>query len=275
MKIQFASDLHLELWRDLRPFRFVAPTDDADVIVLAGDIDTGTNGVRFALDLSADRGVPVVYVLGNHEFYGHSFPDLIDECRRLARGEGLRASERHLLGAEVYVLENDVVVLGGVRFLGCTLWTDFALQGTPERSMRIAHSAMNDYSRITASNRLQSIRPEDTRAAHTVSRQWLGHALREEPWGGKTVVVTHHAPLREANHPQFVGGVMTPAFVSNLSDLIDAHDVAAWIFGHTHACIDLHRGGTRIVSNQLGYPWEASASADGQTVFGTARAIDV
>ncbi|MEZ9764147.1 metallophosphoesterase, partial [Vibrio splendidus] len=120
MEICHLSDLHLEFG----PMEF--PQTDADVVVLSGDIHLGTKGI----DWAAQCDVPVVYVLGNHEAYGSSSLELlIEECRSRA--------ERY---SNVYFLENDSVVINGVRFHGCTLWTDFELYETPEKSMKLARS---------------------------------------------------------------------------------------------------------------------------------------
>ena len=105
MKLHVLSDLHFEF----APFEL--PATDADVVVLAGDIDVGRRGLEVA---RAAGGRPVVYVAGNHEYYGHSIPGLTGELVAATRGAG------------IHVLENEAVVIGGVRFLGCTLWTDFA-----------------------------------------------------------------------------------------------------------------------------------------------------
>lgn len=109
MKIQLASDLHLELLqRDFPGERLITPAGGVDVLVLAGDIANGTQ----AIDLFKNWPVPVLYLAGNHEFYGESF----EQARITLR----KATE----GTNIHFLDNDVVDFGGVRFLGATLWTD-------------------------------------------------------------------------------------------------------------------------------------------------------
>ncbi len=105
MRLLLLSDLHRE-FGDID-----IPENSADVIVLAGDIDIGTRGVGWAKRVF-DK--PVVYVGGNHENYGHSVPAFGQKLRDAAEGSNVR------------FLENDSVIINGVRFLGCTLWTDFA-----------------------------------------------------------------------------------------------------------------------------------------------------
>ena len=111
MKLHILNDLHIE-FEDFAP-----PATDADVVILAGDIGVGVEGLRWAKDRFLDR--PVIYVPGNHEFYHHDL-SLIEELK-------VQAPEH------IHVLNDDQVVIGGVRFLGCILWTDFALFGEAER----------------------------------------------------------------------------------------------------------------------------------------------
>ena len=121
MKFQIASDLHLEYDPD-----WELPAGDADVLVLAGDVGIQTHGLAAFRDRA--RQQPVLYVPGNHEYYCGNF-------NRTAAALRARAHEWGL-----YLLDGDAVVLGGVRFLGVTLWTDFALFG-PTYPVRRGSSA--------------------------------------------------------------------------------------------------------------------------------------
>ncbi len=78
MKIQILSDLHLEF----ENFNFY--NTDADVVVLAGDVHLGMNGVLWAK--KAIQNQPVIYVLGNHEYYRNAYPKLLDKIRKEAEG---------------------------------------------------------------------------------------------------------------------------------------------------------------------------------------------
>ena len=235
MRLHVLSDLHLEQGA-------FTPTDaSADVLVLAGDVATGTSGVKWARRWA--RGRPVLYVPGNHEFYGHAIPGLIDELRAAAAG------------SSVQVLENDEVMLDGVRFLGCTLWSDFDFDGRERRdqSMRLCERVVNDYEHITFGPVGRTLAARDTRTFHVASRRWLATRLAC-PHAGPTVVITHHAPLirdRPASPPL---RALAGAFASDVTDLMGADRVALWIFGHTHRMADLDVRGTRVLSNPRGYP---------------------
>jgi len=232
MYIQPIADIHIEM----------APCDIpviGDLVVLAGDIGIGVEGVRWAKEQF--DGTPTIYVAGNHTYYGHVFPDTIADLRVEAEG------------SSVHVLENDEIVLDGVRFLGATLWTDYCLQGLAQRefAMATAKHGMNDFRQIhKASGEL--LHPRDIAQAHAETVEWLRGRL-SEPSDEKTVVVTHHAPCMMNISPQHRLNGLTPAFASNLDNLILDFNPTLWISGHTHYCCDYHIGETRVVSNQRGY----------------------
>ncbi|MFL5863247.1 MAG: metallophosphoesterase [Solirubrobacteraceae bacterium] len=247
MRLYVLSDLHLER------AAFQPCHVDADVILLAGDIARGTQGVRWARSWA--QGRPVLYVAGNHEFYGHAIPGLIDELRRAAAG------------SSVHVLENDEVTLDGVRFLGCTLWSDFDFDGPERRSqaMRLCERVVNDYQHITFGPNGRTLTARDTRMHHLTSRQWLGVRLAD-PHSGPTVVMTHHAPVIRTRPAEPALRALGGAFASDITELMDGDRVALWIFGHTHRVADLVVRGTRVISNPRGYPQQPVAGFDSARV---------
>jgi predicted phosphodiesterase len=240
MKVALYSDLHLEFGVWSPP----ATVQDAEVIILAGDIALRTSGLRWAA--SAFPGKPVIYVCGNHEFYGNDL-NLLTEMRALEWEKD-----------SVYFLENSTIEVGEVRFLGCTLWSGFDLYG-PDTQQALAMSAASrsilDYRKIgTGADRL--IEPADTLAMYLASASWLDTEL-SKPFAGKTVVVTHFAPHRGCIPPQFEGSDLSPYFVSDLSWLMTKHRINLWCHGHTHTSNDfVAENGCRVVSNQRGYPKE-------------------
>jgi predicted phosphodiesterase len=236
MRVHVLSDLHTEFEN------FTIPKTDADVLVLAGDIGAKLIGLEQAL---VSCKIPVVYVAGNHEYYGAAIPKLTAELQELARG------------SHVHFLENDEFVLRNVRFLGCTLWTDFAVLGLENRALAMwqAEQQMADYRLIRRSPDFSRLRPADTASLHVESLNWLKRQL-ELPFDGHTVVVTHHAPSAKSFNPKYQTDLVSAAFASNLEGLMAGFKIDFWIHGHTHHCVDFVQNNTRILSNQRGYPDE-------------------
>lgn len=235
MKVQIASDLHLEFLQRLFPGeRLILPAHGADLLVLAGDI---ANGLE-AVELFRDWPVPVLYLAGNHEFYGHAIEQVRIDLRKAAAG------------TSVVFMDNHVVDFGGVRFLGTTLWTDYRLElnRTQRQLMENAELRITDHFRICCSDGKFSA--EKALAEHEIARAWLTHEL-EKPYDGTTVVISHHGPHPLSVHPRYVGEALNAAFVSNLTELLPKADL--WIHGHVHDSFDYKVCGCRVVANPLGY----------------------
>lgn len=115
----------------------------------------------------------------------------------------------------MHFLENDQVVIKGVRFLGATLWTDFRMQGSPELGMHYARERMNDFRCIAKQrNPWQRFVPETAYRMHQQSRRFVDTALRSEPI--ETIVVTHHLPHAGSIPPRFAGDLLSAAYASDL-----------------------------------------------------------
>lgn len=235
MRLLILSDLHIDAWPMSRD-KFAC---DFDVVVLAGDIHKGVESVEWSRWAFPDK--PVVLVAGNHEFYEGEWNSTLQEMRDKAQFLG------------IHFLENDSVEIDGIRFLGCSLWTDFMLHGEKHRSdsMLDAEENLNDYKLIQldgeSGNRFE---PGHTIDRHQQSLSWLQDQLAMgEP--AKTVVVTHHAPLGESIPTYYLGHKLSPAFASHLPHLMGRSKL--WIHGHVHESVDIMEGGTRVVCNPRGY----------------------
>lgn len=238
MKIQILSDLHNEI----RPYDTAKiQADDADVVVLAGDISNRINGIEWA---KRTFSKPVIYVAGNHEHYGSEYYSTI------------RAMKKAAQGSNVHFLEKSGITIDGYRFLGCTFWTDFNLYRTPARSMNSAANMMSDFSLIRYGDKYFSA--EDSVDIHNASLQWLKRRLADND-RNKTIVVTHHLPSLGSVAPIYDGDLLNPAFASNHGEWIDSVGIPLWVHGHTHIACDYQQGDTRIVCNPRGYvPFESS-----------------
>jgi UDP-2,3-diacylglucosamine pyrophosphatase LpxH len=267
MNLLVLSDLHLELGV---PYE-VPEGVEYNAVILAGDIDCpGRKAVHWARLESTFGGKPVMYVAGNHEFYGREMSAEIAEMRRAAEG------------SNVHVLDRDCVVLDGVRFLGCTLWTDFQLpvlrsgvdasnaalrsdssfEVNVERALSAANLTMSDFRCIevkAAAMRQQRarefprlLRAQDTLAQHWIDRDWLRRTLAE-PFTGPSVVVTHHAPHAASINCKYGRDWLAPAFASELPESMLAM-AELWVHGHTHGSGDYCVADRcRVTSNQRGY----------------------
>ncbi len=241
MKITLFSDLHLEIktWTPPESAR------QADVVILAGDICCQSQGIPWA---ARSFNQPVLYVSGNHEFYGVHL-GLLRELRECASGH-------------VHFLERDMVVIGDVRFLGCTLWSSFDLHGGGEiqiDAINTARRSIGDYFDI-AIRPGQRLEPRHTFLLHRQSANWLDKTL-SEPFSGKTVVITHFAPHRGCIPQEHQKSKLSPYFVSDMSWLMKKHRIDLWCHSHTHRSTDfVAENGCRVVSNQFGYPNETEKS---------------
>ena len=250
MKILLLSDLHLE-FADLD----ISPPPDADVLVLAGDIANGDWGIQWAREWFPDG--PIVYVAGNHEFYGWDRSATLTLLRKTAA--------RH----DVAFLDNDEAIINGVRFLGATLWTDFRLFGdhSVDSAMRYAAVGIRDFDVISEKGR--RFAPEDTLLLHQESVGWLQDRLAEPHHVGPTVVVTHHAPSRGSLADRFAKDLLSAGFVSRLEHLMGVPSL--WLHGHTHDCFDYLVEGsgdrsTRVVCNPRGY-WNENFDFDAEKII--------
>jgi predicted phosphodiesterase len=235
------SDLHTEFVAQCWSLPEELP--DFDVCVLAGDIaGSPAKAVDFAATAPAFAGKPTILVPGNHEFYGGEIENRLRVGKEAAQDTNVR------------LLDRDVAVIAGVRFVGAILWTDYRLLGNQPLAMVDAARGLNDHTRIERRGPKGALRfsPADALARHEADRAFIEAALAE-PFDGPTVVVTHHAPHPGSVAERFRNDPLTACFVSDLSAVIDQHQPSLWIHGHTHDCFDYRVGATRVVCNPKGY----------------------
>ena len=253
MILQLLSDLHLEVHPHYRP----QPAPHAQLLVLAGDIGSYQPGSLlaggdFGLErFSPRRGwpVPVLYVPGNHEYDGLDFDDTHARLRETCDHLGITW------------LEREVHVIGGFRFIGTTLWSDFdALadrdQIAPDSPARLksrhkAFRAADFYLRKTgATRRGEALLAPQWREQGLLCRDWLRGALAQ-PFDGRTVVVTHFAPSLRSADPRYGVTPGTAGFCNAMDDWMAGVDW--WLHGHLHCQQDYLAAGCRVVANTLGY----------------------
>jgi Icc-related predicted phosphoesterase len=256
MRCHYLSDLHLESQS------FDAKLPKGDVLIIAGDlcharcldpgrqdkysIDQRDRVLRF-IDGALASFEHVLLVAGNHEHYDGVFEDTVGLLRR------------HLPG--VTVIDNETVELGGIRFFGSTLWTNF--DGRREAAMNGVRRRMGEFFFVKTRREdgaLAKFQPEDALRAHDAARAALLAAVAEGD-GKPTVVITHHAPGRHGLNPQFAGNGLDAAYASDLETLIAGLDnVPVWVHGHTHVARSYRVGRTVVRSNALGFAAKGQAA---------------
>lgn len=262
MKVQLASDLHLE--RD--PSFQLTPS--APTLVLAGDVGGYQAGSRltetdWGLGRFRDGWQRVFYVPGNHEYDQLPWPETRDRLREAAEAAGL------------IWLDREQRVIEGVRFIGCTLWSDFDLLVDPQSSMTAqlkardkAYRAANFYLRkYSALEHGQPMLAERLRELALADQAWLREQLNQA-FDGKTVVVTHFAPSGRSHDPRYGLAPGTAGFCNALDSLLPLADW--WLHGHLHCAQDYRVGRCRVVANPLGY-----ASKGEQKDFRPACVLDL
>lgn len=253
MRLRLFSDLHLE-------FKIASPIPeggpDFDVAIVCGDIDKPPRkAMRYLASLPNLHGKPVLFVPGNHEFYGYA----IDEHEMLDTAFEAETG--------VFNLHRRSMIIDGVRFVGATLWTDYALYGDVKRAMLHLANGLNDHIHIgtvrvdpdaepddlrVLRKRLDFFQPADALARHIEDLRHIESVLAE-PFDGPTVVMTHHAPHPKSIEPKYRNSNLNPGFASDLTRTIEAYRPALWCHGHVHSSHDYRVGDTRIVANPRGY----------------------
>ena len=240
------SDLHLEFYPTDNNGNYkhiyrppVEKDDKNTVLILAGDIHVGEKALPWIQEM-AQRFRHVIYILGNHEFYGQEWYKTIEFW------EGIKLDD-------FTFLHDDYMVIDHVRIFGGTLWTDVK---DPVLQWH-GRQMMNDYSRTHVNEHranvvFRRLNVQDTNNAHATTvrklRDWL-----QVPWEGKTMVITHHLPHELCIHEKYKGSTLNPFFCTNLDDLIADHKIDVWCHGHTHDNVDVKIHETRILCNPMGY----------------------
>lgn len=226
MNIQVISDVHLEFGN------FDLSYEKCDLLVAAGDVGVGTEGMEWLQTLD----IPVIYVAGNHECWGFEINALRKELTERSKD------------SNVHYLEKDSVVISGVRFIGCTLWTNFN-ECDDEASLQKLESVMNDFRYIYLGDDL--VTPQQLIEINKYSKKWLSKEL-SRPHDGPTVVVTHHAPSLDS-WASDGDDYLKYAYCNELEIMLKDSKIDLWVHGHIHRSSDYTKHGVRVVCNPRGY----------------------
>jgi predicted phosphodiesterase len=265
MRIQFVSDIHLEIEPIKKLSEFLKPT--APYLALCGDICAWYKKERLQtfLQYCSKHWKRVFYIAGNHEYYNLPRKHLKDvggprsmvQVEEWLRSECAKFPNVSFLQKEFVGLpeENCVVV-------GCTLWSEVSGFATKE-----AQQLMNDYRLIWAGG-ANPVGVADLNAIHADHLAWLQGILqqiRAGAPGARIVVLTHHLPTHRMISPKFMGNPLNSCFASSALERL-AVKPSAWIFGHSHIRDWKMLDGVLCAINTHGY---AGENADGGNALNT------
>jgi len=239
-KLWILSDLHLEFFEG----KYSPNPPKHDFLILAGDIDIGIKNSVYSISHLSNN--PIIQIAGNHEYYRRYFENEINAI------DDVRSAGWNYLENHTYISQEH-----NIKFIGCTLWSDFNIFNNQQESMILSERYINDFFLINHNGR--NFRPEYALKIHKTSLSFLNREL-ESPFMGKRVVITHHAPSKYSIHPRFQDSPLTPSFVNNLEKLILRYQPDLWIHGHTHDSFDYYIKNTRVICNPRGYDHELNSS---------------
>ena len=235
-KIGYVSDLHTDLSNIRIEDGF------CDILVIAGDLAVSNDLIVEFFYRYAPKNIPIIYVMGNHEFEGR----VVGEYE-IALREQLREFPN------VFLLQNESVVIDGIKFIGSTLWTGYNLCPPEKRQQVMENSTIiPDFKRIKVRNndgKAVNITPDTMSKLFDDSYEFLCAELMPDR-GIKTVVVTHFAPHKDSVAARYAGA-NSDYWVNHMPELMGYADV--WIHGHTHNSFEYKVGKTSVVCNPRGY----------------------
>lgn len=265
MRFWIFSDLHLEVQKISLPS--VAPAG-VDAILCAGDLCRSHQLAYWAEKIISKYNLPLVLVPGNHEFFeDRSENARVMRYKRDAMQQLAQASTSW--PQRLTVIDDSTTLIGDVRIIGGTLWTDFKMGAGSERDlawrMNDAISMAPDFSNIETSPG-KKLTPEFALKMHRKTHAFIREQL-EQASGLKTVVLSHHLPHPDCTPEAYAGNKANFLYASSaeaFGDLfVSGIAPALWVCGHTHQRIDVTVGGTRIVANPKGYQVDSNERENG------------
>jgi len=239
MKLRIESDLHLEFHKE-----FILdnhPDDNESILILAGDICLYKKihkYISFFEDISR-RFKKIIYVPGNHEYYNGTIQS------------GNKKLKEFCDENNIIFLNNDIVEIEDVTFIGSCLWGGF--DNGSAISFFDCNFYMNDHSMIRLEPLYRKFKPEDAYSIHLESIQYITNKLQKNK---KTVVITHHAPSRISISEKYQNSNVNGAYVGALEHIIQDYQPVYWVHGHLHEPVSYFIDKTNIISNPTGYPGE-------------------
>jgi predicted phosphohydrolase len=236
MKIQFASDLHLEFIMNNAYMEKYPLIVEGDILILAGDVVPFNmmDKAKYFFDYVSENFDMTYWIPGNHEYYSS---DINERC----------GSFEEKIRENIVLLNNRVVKYASHKIIFSTLWSFIGDENVNDIKLR-----MNDFKMIKDDG--LSLRSKKFNKLHQDSLAFIEKELKETGIDEKSIVVTHHVPTK-INYPEeYTGSVLNEAFATELEDFIRQTKPGYWIYGHHHSNVkDFMIGSTNLLTNQLGY----------------------
>jgi DNA repair exonuclease SbcCD nuclease subunit len=209
----------------------------ADLLILAGDIfnfsmpSIELSNIKYLFN---DINIPILYVAGNHEYYGSKISQFNKQIKTIL------TKDNH------YFLDNKSVVINGIKFIGSTLWSNFDGASNYNDFAQLVKQNINDFYYI------KDFTPYRCKKLNLEARKFLEDELTigNEP----KFVITHFVPTFSAVHPKFAASSLNPYFICNCDTLIQKSNW--WVFGHTHSSFNYNHLGCHMICNPHGYGQE-------------------
>lgn len=243
-KVTLMSDVHLE-------FGMLNMQKGGEDLILAGDICV----VKHLLDINYQHKAAVynnffdrcnrlfdrvIYVPGNHEYYGYE----IDQAE-----EALRGYFKHNHYHNIHVLQNGVLEAGETVYAGTTLWTD--MDKRSPHTIFACQRGVSDFDETFYKGR--HFRAEDVPDLHEYAHGFIRRVCHDYQ-DKEIVVVTHMGPTLKSVHPMYAGNLLNGFYASDLSEtILDNPNIRYWVHGHTHHDFDYMVGDCRVMCNPRGY----------------------
>ena len=249
------SDIHREWDRDFflrhckkqmraNPHSFIPyepshlDTDKDTILGLAGDIDSKKHTIDFLKKMST-RFKYVVCVLGNHDYWKRDLDSHVENVKKALAEAGC---------SNVFVLENDSVVIEGYRFIGATLWTDF---NKDDLLLNLAKEQINDYKFMRKGNYSRRVRPVDIYKEHEKSAKFIFSFAQNDE---KMIVLSHHAPsFKSVDYSRYGMGPINHLYATEFGNQIAYSNFLFWHHGHIHASRWYQIFNTWVICNPRGY----------------------
>ncbi len=265
--IDYCSDLHMEINSNVQDH--VKPVDQTgDILILAGDItcyrffnpkrtdnEARSMRKRFARFINSQPHEHILWLPGNHEYYGTQFHGMVEYIKELCESYDPRLK----------AINNEVFMFKDLNLYCCTFWTDM------DRYNPIAMMSVGDFMRdfqVIGNGKKKLFTPDDAYTEHMKSMEMIKNAY-EDRGDQKFVVASHHGPsMQSHSYARFGDSDVKYGYLSEYGDWIADTDILAWIHGHTHHNVDYRINETLITSAMYGYLGHDRPLSDKKMPFG-------